>query len=54
MVAQKRSSNRNYIDLVEDESDERRVAELPISVRPVKDYLRSLVAAMRAARGEAR
>ena len=46
MVAQKRSSNRNYIDLVEDESDERRVAELPISVRPV--------AAMRAARGEAR
>lgn len=53
MVAQKRSSNRNYIDLVDDGDDERRIAELrPASVRPIKDYLLSLVAAMRSARGE--
>jgi hypothetical protein len=55
MAAQKRSSNRNYIDLVEDEGGERRLAELPpASIRPMKDYLLSLVAAMRAARDEAR
>jgi hypothetical protein len=55
MAAQKRSSNRNYIDLVEDEGDERRAGELPpASIRPIKDYLRGLVAAMRTARREAR
>jgi hypothetical protein len=54
MAAQKRSSSRNYIDLVEDE-DVRRSAELPAaSVRPIRDYLRGLVAAMRSARSEAR
>jgi hypothetical protein len=53
MAAQKRS-NHNYIDLVDDEN-ERRVAELQPSVaRPIKDYLRGLVAAMRSTRGEAR
>jgi hypothetical protein len=55
MAAQKRSSSRNYIDLVDDEGDGRRVAEPPpTSIRPMKDYLLSLVAAMRTARGEAR
>lgn len=55
MAAQKRSSNKNYIDLVEDEHGERRPAELPpASVRALKDYLLSLVAAMRTARDEAR
>jgi hypothetical protein len=55
MAAQKRSSNRNYIDLVEDGGNERRGADLaPASVRPIKDYLLSLVAAMRTARNEAR
>ena len=55
MAAQKRSSNRNYIDLVEDGGDEHRSAELaPTSGRPIKDYLLSLVAAMRTARHEAR
>jgi hypothetical protein len=55
MAAQKRLSNRNYIDLVEDGGDERRSAETPpASVRPIKDYLLDLFAAMRSARGEAR
>jgi hypothetical protein len=53
MAAQKRS-NHNYIDLVDEES-ERRVAELqPSAARPIKDYLRGLLAAMRSTRGEAR
>ena len=55
MAAQKRSSNRNYIDLVEDGGDERRAAELPpIALRPIRDYLLGLVAAVRSARSEAR
>lgn len=54
MTAQKRSSSRNYIDLVED-ADARRSAELPpASVRPIREYLLGLVAAMRSARSEAR
>lgn len=54
MAAQKRLSNRNYIDLVADEEDGRRAAERqPAPVHPLRDYLRSLVAAMRPARGEA-
>lgn len=54
MAVQKRSSNRNYIDLVEDGRDERRAVEAPpASSRPIKDYLLGLVAAMRSARGEA-
>lgn len=53
MAAQKRLSNRNYIDLVADEEDERRAAaRLPASIHPLRDYLRSLVAAMRRARSE--
>jgi hypothetical protein len=55
MAAQKRSSNRNYIDLVEDGGEERRSGELPpASVHPIRDYLMGLVAAMRSPRGEAR
>ena len=54
MAAQKRSSNRNYIDLVEDEDVRRSVELPPASVRPIKDYLLGLVAAMRTARTEAR
>ncbi|HEY0849827.1 MAG TPA: hypothetical protein VGD96_07930 [Bradyrhizobium sp.] len=55
MTAQKRSSNRNYIDLVEDGGDERRSVEMPpASIRPTKDYLLGLVAAMRSARGQVR
>ncbi len=54
MAAQKRSSGKNYIDLVEDGGDERRPVELtPASAQPMRDYLLSLVAAMRAARGDA-
>jgi len=54
MTAQKRSSSRNYIDLVENERD-RPSAEVPAaSSRPIRDYLLGLVAAMRSARSEAR
>ena len=54
MAAQKRLSNRNYIDLVVDGEDERRAAERqPASVHPLRRYLRSLVAAVRPGRGEA-
>ena len=54
MAAQKRSSNRNYIELVQDGGDERHVAELaPASIRSIKDYLLGLVAARRSARNEA-
>jgi len=55
MAAQKRSSKRNYINLVEDRGDERRSVEAPpASIRRIKDYLLDLVAAMRSARGGAR
>jgi hypothetical protein len=55
MAAQKRSAKRNYIDLIEDGCDERRSVEAPpASIRPIKDYLLGLVAAMRSARGEVR
>jgi hypothetical protein len=55
MAAQKRSSNRNYIDLVEDGGDERRPAEWqPIPQHPIRDYLLGLVAAVRSPRGEVR
>ena len=48
MAAQK----RNYIDLVEDRREERRSAEVrPAFIRPIKDYLLDLLAAMRSARG---
>ncbi len=54
MAAQKRLSNRNYIDLVADGEDERNAAERrPESVHSLRDYLRSLVAAMRSPRSEA-
>ena len=54
MAAQKSSSHRNYIDLVDAGEIAQAVAELqPASIRPIK-YLLGLVAAMRSARGEAR
>ena len=54
MAAQKRSSHRNYIDLVDAEEIAQAVAELqPSSIRPIR-YLLGLVAAMRSDRGEAR
>jgi hypothetical protein len=54
MAAQKRSSHRNYIDLVDAEEIAQPVAELQTSsIRPIK-YLLGLVAAMRSVRGEAR
>ena len=55
MAAQKRSSHRNYIGLVEDEDGERRAAEMqPSVVSMVKDYLLGLIATMRSARSAAR
>jgi len=55
MAAQKRSSSRNYIDLVEDDGEERRAAELaPIPLHPIRDYLLGLLAALQSARGEMR
>ena len=55
MAAQKRSSNRNYIDLVEDGGDEHRAAELQaVPQHPIRDYLLGLVAAVRSPRSEAR
>jgi hypothetical protein len=52
MAAQK---NRNYIDLVEDEGDEHRAAELQVvPLHPIRDYLLGLVAAVRSPRSEAR
>lgn len=55
MATQKRSSNRNYIDLVEDRGREQRAAELqPTYLSSIKDYLLGLVAAMRSPRSEAR
>jgi hypothetical protein len=54
MAAQKRSSNRNYIDLVEHGDGEPHAAELSESSRPIRDYLLGLVAAMRSPRGDAR
>jgi hypothetical protein len=54
MAAQKRSSSRNYIDLVDNERD-RPAVELPAaSARPIRDYLLGLVAAMRPPRNEGR
>jgi hypothetical protein len=54
MTAQKRSSSRNYIDLVENERDRPAVELPPASARPIRDYLLGLVAAMRPARNEGR
>jgi hypothetical protein len=53
-MAQKRSSSRNYIDLVEDDRDRHCVELQPATARPIRDYLVGLVAAMRTARNEAR
>lgn len=55
MAAQKRSSNRNYIDLLEDGDGGRLTNALPSAPgHPIRDYLLGLVAAMRPSRSEAR
>jgi hypothetical protein len=54
MAAQKRSSTRNYIDLVDDERDRHSPELQPAPARPIRDYLLGLVAAMRSSRSEAR
>ena len=55
MPAQKRELKRNYIGLVSDEADQQ-YAAIPQSQssQPMKNYLRSLLAAMLERRGEAR
>lgn len=55
MPAQKREPTRNYIGLVSDEADMQYLAMAqPRSSLPMKDYLRSLLAALLQPRGEAR
>ena len=55
MPAQKRGLMRNYIGLVSDEDDERYAAKVqPQSGRPVKDYIRGLLAAVLELRGATR
>jgi hypothetical protein len=54
MPAQKRELKRNYIGLVSDEDDERRAAEMPEANRPMKEYLRGLLAAVLELRGQPR
>lgn len=55
MPAQKREPTRNYIGLVSDEADiQYAAAPQPRSSRPMKDYLRSLFAALFELRSEAR
>ena len=55
MPAQKRESTRNYIGLVSDEDEEQRAARTqPQSGRPMKDYIRGLLAAMLELRGTTR
>lgn len=55
MGAQQRLSKKNYIDLVEEGADEGLAAKVPPKpVRPMRDYLQSLVAAVLEARGAVR
>lgn len=54
MAAQKRSSQRNYIDLLDADEIAQPVAQLQTaSLRPIR-YLLGLVAAMLSSRGELR
>jgi hypothetical protein len=55
MPTQKRESRRNYIGLVSGEDDEQRAARTqPQSGRPMKDYIRGLLAAVLELRGTTR
>ena len=56
MAAQKRSSGRNYIDLLESKGGEERQATepRPSVVRPLREYLLALVTAGKTARSEPR
>ena len=54
MAAESRSSSRNYIDLIADEDDKQGAPLQPALVRPMRDYLLSLIMTMRGARQETR
>ena len=55
MPAQKRELKRNYIGLVSDEDDDQRAVETrPQSGRPMKDYIRGLLAVVLERRGATR
>jgi hypothetical protein len=55
MPAQKREAKRNYIDLVSDEDEPyRRLPSPPVPPRPLKGYLRELLAGLLKPRGGAR
>ena len=55
MSAQKRERERNYISLLHEEIDERRMADLSAAAKyPTMDHILGLVAAMFSRRGEAR
>lgn len=53
MAAQKRSSSKNYIDIVEDDGARPSPELQHASVYPIRQYLLAIVAAMRSARSEA-
>jgi len=50
MAAQKRSSGKNYIDLVADEHERQSLEPSATSVRAIKDHLLGLIAALRSTR----
>jgi hypothetical protein len=54
MPAQKRELKRNYSGLVSDEEEMQRAARTPQSGRPMKDYIRRLLATVLELRGEMR
>ena len=55
MTAQKRELGKNYIGLLHEEAEQRRLAEIMAAARyPVLDHMLGLVAAMFRRRGEAR
>lgn len=49
MTAQKRSSSKNYIELVVGEHEQHSAEPPAASVRAIRDYLLELIAAMRKA-----
>jgi exosome complex RNA-binding protein Rrp4 len=55
MTAQKRETGRNYIGLLHEEAEERRIADLSAAAKPrIMDHIIGLMAAMFSRRGEAR
>jgi hypothetical protein len=54
MTAQKREEGKNYIGLLHEEAEQRRLAEIMASAKyPILDHILGLVAAMFSRRGEA-